>query len=292
MTVEEIVRFLQNKPGYQKKGIDYLSGYLGVSEGKISNAKELLKSKSKVILNSGDILSTKHDPVYKLKSKYDPNNVLVIADTHLPFEKEGYLDFCLKIKDKYKCGTIIHIGDEIDNCAISQYAKDPDGFSAGSEAELAQQSILDWYKAFPDVKVCIGNHSNRMFRLAHESGIPKRFLKTYEEMWNAPRGWRWADSWDILGVHYTHGTGGSGPNAALKRAIQLRRSVVIGHIHTEATIQYNVSAIDAIWGMQVGCGVDDKAYAFHYAKDNTKKSIVSCGVVLNGELPIIELMKL
>ena len=31
-------------------------------------------------------------------------NVLVIGDTHLPYEKEGYLDFCIEQYDKWKIG--------------------------------------------------------------------------------------------------------------------------------------------------------------------------------------------
>ncbi len=227
------------------------------------------------------------------RNKLDKNNVLVIGDTHFPFEKDGYLDFCLELQDKYKCGTVVHIGDEVDNCAVSQYLKDPDGMSAGTEYELALEQMKVWYKAFPNVNVCIGNHTARPFRLAHDVGLSKKFLKTYEQMWEAPKGWSWKDSFDINGVHYSHGTGLSGPNGALKKAVQLRKSCVIGHIHTEATIQYNVSAIDAIWGMMVGCGIDDRRYAFHYAKDNVKKSIISAGVVLDkGRTPIVELMKL
>ncbi len=161
------------------------------------------------------------------------------------------------------------------------------------QAKAALQSIKRWYKAFPVVNVCIGNHSNRMFRLAHEAGIPKKMLKSYEEMWEAPKGWKWSESFNINGVHYTHGSGVSGANGALKIAVNRRESTVIGHIHTEAAIQYNVSAKDAIWGMVVGSGIDDKAYAFNYAKENIKKSIVSAAVVLDGgKTPIIELMKL
>lgn len=219
-------------------------------------------------------------------------NVLIIGDTHFPFERKGYLAFTKAIQKKYKCGTILHIGDEVDNHAISQHIADPDGYSSGSEYGRALRSMKQWYKAYPNMHVCIGNHTNRPFRMAREVGLSAKFIKSYESMWDAPKGWVWADSWDLFGVHYTHGNGSSGPNAALKRAMNLRKSVVIGHIHTEASIQYNVSSIDAIFGMIVGCGVDDKAYAFHYAKDQPKKSIISCGVVLDGNLPILELMPL
>ena len=45
--------------------------------------------------------------------------------------------------------------------------------------------------------------------------------------------------------------------------------------------------------MQVGCGVDDRSYAMAYAKNFTKKYIVSCGVVLeSGTLPLLIPMNL
>jgi hypothetical protein len=44
--------------------------------------------------------------------------------------------------------------------------------------------------------------------------------------------------------------------------------------------------------MQLGGALDDSSYAAYYAKDQLKKSIVGCGVVLGGRLPIYEPMKL
>jgi len=220
------------------------------------------------------------------------NNILVIADMHEPFCKKGYLEHCIAIKDKYKCGRIILIGDEVDLCGVSQWEKDPDGFSAGTEAELAQAKMKVWYTAFPEAFVCIGNHTARPFRQAKANGVPKKFIKSYEEAWEAPKTWKWADSWEFNNVHFTHGTGHSGPNAAIKIATRHRQNTVIGHIHSEAGIQYSASKIDLVWGMQVGGALDDKSYAAHYAKDQLKKSIVGCGVVVDGILPIYEPMLL
>lgn len=219
-------------------------------------------------------------------TKGDKRNVLVIADSHLPFCREGYLEHCRSIQEQYECGTVVHIGDEVDLCAISQWERDPDGFSAGSEAEMAQEQLYDWYEVFPEVKVCIGNHTARPFRMARTAGIPNKFIKAYEEAWNAPEGWKWADNWEIESVLYTHGTGLTGDKAAINLASQSRQNCVIGHIHTCAGIQYNASKKDLVWGMMVGGATDDKAYAFAYAKDQIKKSIVGCGVVLGGKLPI------
>ena len=209
---------------------------------------------------------------------------------HEPFCKKGYLEHCIAIKDKYQCGRIVLIGDEVDLCGVSQWEKDPDGFSAGTEAELAQAKMKVWYTAFPEAFVCIGNHTARPFRQAKANGVPKKFIKSYEEAWEAPKTWKWADSWEFNNVHFTHGTGHSGPNAAIKIATRHRQNTVIGHIHSEAGIQYSASKIDLVWGMQVGGALDDKSYAAHYAKDQLKKSIVGCGVVVDGRLPIYEPM--
>lgn len=224
------------------------------------------------------------------KIKYNKKNVLVIADMHEPFCKEGYMQHCIKMRDKYECGTIILIGDEVDLCGVSQWEKDPDGFSPGTEAEQAQIKMKQWYKAFPEASVCIGNHTARPFRQAKANGIPKKFIKSYEEAWEAPKTWKWAENWEIDGVLYTHGTGCSGVQAAITIATRHRQNTVIGHIHSQAGIQYSASKIDLVWGMQVGGALDDRSYAAYYAKDQLKKSIVGCGIVINGKLPIYEPM--
>lgn len=213
-------------------------------------------------------------------------NVLVIADTHFPFVKEGYLAHCRKIQKEYNCSKVIHIGDEVDLCASSDFPKDPDGKSAGDEYWDALEMMKIWYSSFPEVSVCIGNHSSRIFRLAKKTGITKYAIKTYEQLWDAPKGWKWAESWEIDDVHYTHGTGLSGPSAGIKLAKQYRQNVVVGHVHSEAGIQYSASKKDLIWALMVGGAINDSSYAAAYAKDQIKKSIIGCGVVVQGKLPL------
>ncbi len=233
----------------------------------------------------------KVDIIRNINYDYDPNNILAIADMHEPFCKKGYLEHCIKIRDKYRCGTIVLIGDEVDLCGVSQWEKDPDGFSAGTEAEQAQNKMKLWYKAFPTAFVCIGNHTARPFRMAKQNGIPKKFIKSYEEAWEAPSTWKWSESWEFNNTLFTHGTGFSGPNAAIRIATRHRQNTVIGHIHSEAGIQYSASKIDLVWGMQLGGALDDTSYASYYAKDQLKKSIIGCGVIINN-LPIYEPMLL
>jgi hypothetical protein len=82
--------------------------------------------------------------------------------------------------------------------------------------------------------------------------------------------------------------GGGGENGAYQKALNWRTSVVQGHWHTTSYIRYNVSAVDRIFAMQVGCGIDRKAYAMAYTRNFIKRPIISCGVVQNnGTLPIL-----
>lgn len=222
----------------------------------------------------------------------DKKNVLIIGDTHIPFERQGYLEHCRNIQEQYNCGTVVHIGDVIDNNYSSYHETDPDGKSAGDELGLAIGRLKDWYKVFPKVKVCLGNHDQIIQRKAFSSGLSKRWIKGLNEVLEVPN-WDFDLEYEINDVVYTHGTGNSGETAAYKRALNRRKSIVSGHLHTTANINWNVSDVDRIFAMNVGCGIDDKQYCFNYAKNFTKKSIVSCAVVLNnGKLPIIIPMEL
>lgn len=212
----------------------------------------------------------------------ESGNVLVIGDTHIPFVHPDYLDFCVSVRDEYECEVIVHIGDEVDNHAISYHESDPDGFSAGHEMDMAIKELGFWYRAFPEVTVIVGNHGALPFRKAYTAGLPRKFIRSYEEIWEAPAGWKWTLSATGNGVMYEHGLGSSGKNAALNRALDNRCSSVIGHVHSYGGVQWSQNNDGAIFGMNVGCGVDISAYAMAYGKHYPRKPTLGCGVVLRG----------
>jgi len=268
--------FLKNKPGYFKKSTEVISKLTGETNSEIIKlAKELFRNVDKTSTN--------------LVEPYlngDPDNVLVIGDPHEPFTKEGYLEFCREIQEKYDCGTVVHIGDAVDNHAVSYHEKDPEGMSAGDEFNLAIERMKRWYYTFPNVKVCIGNHDALPFRKAFSAGLPKTWLKTYQELLQSPSTWEWDFVHQVNGVIYQHGTGLSGEMAAINAARENRQSTVIGHLHTVMNTRFLASYKDLIFGVTVGCGIDHEKYAFAYGKQNTRKPVVACCVVLDGKLPI------
>ncbi len=212
------------------------------------------------------------------------NNVGIIGDTHAPFTHPDYLNFCEETFGRFGCNRIVHIGDEVDNCALSYWETNIDADGAKTEAEKAQEELNKWYKVFPEVTVLVGNHSALPFRKAQTAGIPRKFVKAYEEIWEAPKGWKWELSTEIDHVKYTHGTGSSGQNGAINRAIRSRQSTVIGHIHAYGGVKYHASENDLIFGLNVGCGISTQAYAFEYGKDFPNKPTLGCGVVLDGKI--------
>lgn len=232
-------------------------------------------------------------PRGKYKTKASLCNMGIIGDTHAPFEVKGYLEFCQETFDRFNCGAITHIGDLVDNHAMSYHESDPDGLSAGDEAEQAMVNVRKWTKAFPKVNLCLGNHDELVMRKMHTSGIPRRFFKDFADSWDLPSGWNVAFDFVVDGVLYQHGTKASGGFAYSSRAKDNMMNTVIGHTHSTAGVHHMASKAKAIWGMGVGCGVDNSAYSMAYGKSFPKKPIIGCGVVLdNGQLPLFIPMEL
>ena len=209
----------------------------------------------------------------------DEDNIGIIADLHTPFELPGYLDFCVKIFDRCKCKTFVSIGDIVDLHAISYHEHDPNGQSPIDEMEEADKHLKPWFKAFPKLYLCKGNHDSLVDRKGKTVGLPKRAFRPFRDIWNLPKGWVDGFEFHFDGVLYKHGTGFSGRYAHVTAAERSRQSTVIGHTHSTLGIEYIVSSKDRIFGMNVGCGIDRKAYAFAYGKDFPRKPAVGCGVV-------------
>lgn len=225
----------------------------------------------------------------KTKQDADPNNVLIIGDLHAPFILDGYLDFNIELQRKYNCGTIIFIGDIIDGHSWSFHEHNVDGLSVRNELDAAISQLKPWYKAFPNATILFGNHDLLISRKASAYGLSQVFLRHFGDIVEAPKTWNFVHELYLNNVLYIHGSQGN----AIDRAKDMRYSLVQGHLHSQAFVQWSVSEIDSIFGLQIGCGIDRKAYAFEYAKDMPKKPIISSGIVLeSGRLPIIELMAL
>lgn len=216
-------------------------------------------------------------------------NVLAIGDIHEPVSRKHYLLFNQDLYYEWSCDTVVILGDLADWHAISFHAHHPECPGPMDEYELAFERIQMWYKAFPNALVCIGNHDERLIRLAESVNIPKKFLRNYNEVWETP-GWKWDFYHEIDDVHYMHGTGQGGLYPAANAAKKMLMSVVMGHNHSAAGVKWiGANPKRRTFGMDAGCGIDDKAMAFAYGRHFISRSMLGSGIVLNG-IPYHEIM--
>lgn len=68
----------------------------------------------------------------------------------------------------------------------------------------------------------------------------------------------------IDGVYYFHGTGRRGKHAAYNASKEMRMSVVMGHTHSNAGVKLEANPHNRYFGMDTGCGIDQKAAAMEY----------------------------
>ncbi|MBV1928703.1 MAG: metallophosphoesterase [Gammaproteobacteria bacterium] len=215
-------------------------------------------------------------------------NVLVIGDLHEPFCLDGYLDFCKEMYIKYRCNRVVFIGDIIDNHYSSYHETDAEGMGGKYELEQAVKKIAKWYKAFPVADVTLGNHDRIIIRKAQSSNIPNKWLKEFSDVLETPN-WNYCTEVVYNNVRYVHGDKSSAAKTAYKRDMI---STVSGHFHTQFYVEWNFGKHAAIFGMQVGCGIDSKSYAMGYMQGGRKEAI-GVGLVLdNGTTPLLKAMPL
>ncbi len=220
-------------------------------------------------------------PRYKEQSE---KPTLVFSDPHVPFDHKNFPDFLRDTYKKYKCGKVVCLGDLIDNHAISNHSSEACALGAYSELDLAISRLKVYAAYFPEVEYVYGNHDCRPERIAGQVGIGTRYLKDMHEVLELPDGWVCrGDEFMCDDVLYTHGINCAGKNGALNKAINERMSVAIGHAHAFGGCAYSANKRDTVFGLNVGCGIDENAYAFIYGKHAKNRVTRGCGIVFDSE---------
>ena len=211
------------------------------------------------------------------------SRVLVIGDTHCPTMLPEYVDFLGETYDSWDCDRVVHIGDLVDNCALSFHTKKPHLKDPEAEYETAMEQVAQLTSLFPAADLMIGNHDALPWRLCDEVGIPYEMMRDPAQIWNLPDKWTVHDRFEqciIDGVIYQHGD--CGKSSAKLNMLAEFCSVVQGHHHSKFFVEYGANRNSRTFGMQVGCGVDRKHAAMEYGKKFNTKPILGCGVVLDG----------
>lgn len=222
--------------------------------------------------------------------------VLVIGDTHCPCLKDGYVDFLKSCYDQWGCKRVVHIGDLVDNCALSFHLKKPSQKDPVREYDEALEQVALITETFPVADLLLGNHDVLPYRWAQEVGIPDEMMKDFGSIFKLPRKWKVHKRYHQLvidGVIYQHGDRGKGGRmAALNNAKAEFCPVVQGHHHAQGGAEFYANLKTRVFGMQVGCGADWKHHQQEYGVKYSAKPIIGCGVVIDGTTPVFEPMPL
>jgi hypothetical protein len=217
-------------------------------------------------------------------------SILVISDLHCPYSHKDTVAFLAALKAKYKPDLVISSGDEVDYHALSFHDSDPDLDSAGIELERAIEQLKPLYKMFPEMYIMESNHGSMVLRKGLAHGLPKKVLRGYNEILEAPNTWKWVP--DMIAhtplgpVYFCHGKTG----VAGKLASQYGMSAVQGHFHSKAQITYISTPHKLIFDIHTGCMIDVKSRAFGYNKIDTVRPIITHTVIINGIPQIIPMI--
>lgn len=308
MNHKELVKFFIQKPGYLKCGNSRLSRLFSITEREAENAKIAAKEKingikkeEKTTVNTEEDLfqeflkwraskiptQVKEEYLPKPFLKGNKDNVLVIGDLHEPFCLNEYLLFCREIQEKEDCGTVVFIGDIIDNHYSSFHESEDATYGPNEEFDRAKARIQRWYKVFPEAYVTVGNHDRIIHRKAKMAKISSKWIIDLGQALDTPN-WKYVDEIVINNVCYNHGEGGTA-KTRMKSELQ---SQVQGHLHSQFYIDYAVGNAFKVFGMQVGCGINRHSFAFAYGKYGPKP-VIGCATVKNkGNNPQLHPMNL
>ena len=183
-------------------------------------------------------MSKKHDSEATRANALANKRILIISDTHCPYHHPDAIRFLAEIKDKYSPDRVIHIGDEVDNHAMSFHDSDPGLASAGDELRKARDAIWEIEALYPKVDVLESNHGSLAYRKAKVAGIPKEMLRPYSEILDTKK-WKWHFEMEVKlpngqPCYFHHGRSANVLLASQSRGM----SAVQGHYHEKFGIWY------------------------------------------------------
>ena len=245
-----------------------------------------------IIKDMGDEGLFDKEPQAPAPQLHDNSRILFISDMHIPYHHPGTLPFLEGLKRRYEPTRIICLGDELDHQALSFHDSDPDLASAGDELRKALPIIKQLEQMFPVMDLVDSNHGSLLYRKGKANGIPRHYLKGYNEVLQVGSGWKWHHDMKIVlpdgqKVYVHHG---KSPDA-LKVAQAMGMNFVQGHHHEKFAVQYYSTPGNLLWGINSGCLIDRKSIAFAYNNNNLKRPVIGTSLIIDG-YPVLEAMPL
>lgn len=222
----------------------------------------------------------------------DNSRILFISDLHIPYHHPDSISFLSHLKNKYNPTRVVCLGDEVDLNSLSYHEKDPDLHSPKDELELSLPVIQELHTMFPKMNIIESNHGSLVWRKAKTAGIPKHYIKSYNDMLGVGEGWKW--SFDLT-LTLPNGQKCYVHHGKVSNVIRLSQMMgmcaIQGHYHERLAVDYWGNPNGLYWAAQAGCLIQDSSYAFNYNNVNVKRPVLGTIVVVDSQ-PIIEPMVL
>lgn len=226
------------------------------------------------------------------KQNHDNSRILFISDMHIPYHHPNTIPFLKMLRERYNPTRVVCLGDELDKHNLSFHDSDPDLFSAGEELRAALPVIKELHDIFPEMDLIDSNHGSMVYRKAKHHGIPRQYIKSYNEVLEVGDGWKWhydltIELPDGQKVFIHHGKS----SEAIKTSQAMSMSHVCGHFHESFGVKYWANPNGLFFAMNSGCLINDDSYAFAYNNTNLKRPIIGTSLIIDG-VPILEAMPL
>lgn len=217
--------------------------------------------------------------------------ILIISDLHCPYNHPDSVAFLRAIKKKYKPTRVVLSGDEADFASISFHDHDPDMDAPGKELQRAIDALTPIYKLFPRAQVLESNHGSLVVRKALANGLSRKYFKSPGEILEAPKGWTWHFDLNVklpdgTWCYFHHSKGAN----VKKNSQAMGSSFVQGHHHEAFEISYWGNPNALLFGMTVGCLVDNKSLAMAYNKNNLKRPVIGVGIIVDSVPQLIPMI--
>ena len=218
-----------------------------------------------------------------MKFDFDNKTILAISDMHIPFHHKDSFAFLKELKALYKPDLVVSLGDLGDFHNISFHAADPDLLSAGDELEQLQKYSSQLEKLFPSMVIIGSNHGDLILRKALANGLPKGFIRPYNDIYGVGPGWVFVDDLTLTckgepDIYFVH----SVRKNLLQVAQQRGQRVVCGHNQESFNIEYAGNPHSLLWSCIAGCLIDKDSLAFMYNKLNLNRPIIGTAVIKYG----------
>jgi hypothetical protein len=166
--------------------------------------------------------------------------ILIVPDSHFPFEDKAAWALMLKAARGFKPDHIVVLGDLFDFYTVSFHPKDPTRkVNLEREIESGSQALADLESLGAKRKTLLGgNHEHRLQRyLMEKAPALYGMVKLDEILKLAERGWvhvPYMDHVKIGSVFFSHEFGAHGMNAHRSARQVMNASTAMGHSHRQA----------------------------------------------------------